>query len=124
GSTGWTMKKNLERVGPFDEEGATVLYTRGNVDGDSQHLTFSASAGEGLGEYPCQKPPWGVLNAVDANTGDILWQRPVGVAESLPEGKRDTGLPYGFAGPTATAGGLLFYAALSDARLRAFDSLT
>jgi glucose dehydrogenase len=42
----------------------------------------------------------------------------------LPEGKRNTGLPYGPSGPTASAGDLLFYAALSDARLRAFNSVT
>ncbi len=123
GSIGWVMKKNLEGISLYDEEGATMPFTRGSVDGNA-HQTFSASAGEGLGEYPCQKPPWGLLNAVDANTGEVLWQRPVGVAESLPEGRRDTGLPYGFAGPTATAGGLVFYAALRDGRFRAFDSLT
>ncbi len=124
GSIGWIRKKDLEKVNLYDEEGPHMPYTRANVDGSSQHAKFSASAGEGLGEYPCQRPPWGQLNAVDANTGEILWQRPVGIAEDLPEGKRNTGLPHGYAGPTATAGGLLFYAAVSDARLRAFNSLT
>ncbi len=123
GSIGWTVKKNLEEVTQFDVEGPITPYTRANVDGNFDHFTFSASAGEGLPEYPCQKPPWGQLNAVDANTGEIIWQRPVGVAEGLPEGKRNTGLPYGYAGPTATAGGLVFYAALRDGLLRAFDSL-
>lgn len=28
--------------------------------------------------YPCQKPPWGVLSAVNANTGKIVWQVPLG----------------------------------------------
>ena len=47
----------------------------------------------------------------------------MGIAKRLPEGKRNTGLPSGSAGPTATAGGLLFYAGVSDGRLRAFNSL-
>ena len=28
--------------------------------------------------YPCQKPPWGLLTAVNANTGKIVWQIPLG----------------------------------------------
>lgn len=48
----------------------------------------------------------------------------MGVAKDLPEEKRNTGLPHGTAGPTATAGDLLFYAALSDGRLRAFNSVS
>ncbi len=125
GLVGWTMKKDPNLDTTYAEEGNSKLpYWRGSVDGPGVGIIFSASAGEGLGEYPCQKPPWGVLNAVDANSGEIIWQRPVGVAESLPEGRRNTGLAHGFAGPTATAGGLVFYAALRDARLRAFNSLT
>jgi glucose dehydrogenase len=28
--------------------------------------------------YPCQKPPWGLLTAVNANTGKIVWRVPLG----------------------------------------------
>jgi magnesium-transporting ATPase (P-type) len=54
----------------------------------------------------------------------VVVEKPDGIAERLPAGKQNTGLSGGFAGPTATAGGLVFYAALSDRRLRAFDSMT
>ena len=122
---GWTMEKEKgKRYDPYGEERKSNLpYTMANLDGFGPHKKFSASAGEGLGRYPCQKPPWGQLNAVNANTGEVIWRKPVGIARSLPEGKRNTGLPHGSAGPTATAGGLLFYAGVSDGRLRAFNSL-
>jgi quinoprotein glucose dehydrogenase len=124
GQIGWVEKKKEGVDYAFDEAQSPLEYTRASVNGPGPFFTFSASAGEGLGNYPCQRPPWGQLNAVDANTGDVLWQVPVGVAERLPEGKQNTGLAGGFAGPTATAGGLVFYGALSDRRLRAFASTT
>ena len=61
--------------------------------------------------------------AVNANTGEIAWESTLGLTEALPEGKQLTGNS-GSAGPTATAGGLVFVGATSDRRLRAFDSKT
>ena len=49
---------------------------------------------------------------------------PFGVTDELPEGKRNSGRAGGFAGPSATAGGLLFIGAVSDNRFRAIDSKT
>ena len=70
------------------------------------------------GNWPCQKPPWGRLTAVNAATGDIAWQTPLGVTEQLPEGRQHTGRP-ALAGPIVTAGGLLFVASTDDNRFRA-----
>jgi quinoprotein glucose dehydrogenase len=61
---------------------------------------------------PCSKPPWSRLIAVNANTGDIAWQVPIG------KGVTASG------GPIATAGGLVFMGAAIDARFRAFDART
>ena len=72
---------------------------------------------------PCQRPPWAKLVAVNANTGEIAWQTTLGLTEALPEGKQNTGNS-GSAGPTATAGGLVFIGATNDRRFRAFDSKT
>jgi len=72
---------------------------------------------------PCQRPPWGRLTAVDAATGDVVWQEVLGVTDQLPEGKQATGRPIR-AGAITTGSGLLFVAGTDDARLRAFESST
>jgi glucose dehydrogenase len=75
-------------------------------------------------QYPCQKPPWGELSAVDANTGDIAWRVPLGGYEELEnEAYRNGGTP-NVGGAIATAGGVLFIGATNDSRFRAFDSRT
>ena len=74
--------------------------------------------------YPCQKPPWGTLNAVDLNTGEIAWKVPLGVVDELEaKGIPRTGVP-SLGGSIATAGGLNFIAGTNDSRFRAFDSET
>jgi glucose dehydrogenase len=79
--------------------------------------------GNAAGNWPCQKPPWARLIAVNANTGDIAWQTTLGIVEGLPESKRNAGAN-GSGGPIATAGGLVFIGATNDNRFRAFDSKT
>lgn len=74
-------------------------------------------------QLPCQQPPWGELAAVNVNTGEIAWKVPLGITDSLPEGKQNTGRP-GNGGTIATAGGLVFVGATDDARFRAFDEKT
>jgi glucose dehydrogenase len=126
GSMGW-IEKN-EKYGTPDA-GAALPYHRGSRPGLAGELAlFSALAkdsdGKVLGNWPCQKPPWEELVAVNATTGDIAWRVPLGITEELPEGKQNTGRPGAFAGPIATGGGLVFIGATSDNRFRAFDSKT
>jgi len=71
----------------------------------------------------CQQPPWGMLTAVNANTGDIAWQVNLGISDLLPEGKKNTGRPSN-GGPIVTAGGVTFIGGTDDQRFRAFDSKT
>lgn len=71
---------------------------------------------------PCVAPPWGTLAAVSLDTGDILWQVPLG---SVPDRLRiplpvTVGLP-NLGGPLVTAGGVAFISASMDGTLRAFD---
>jgi quinoprotein glucose dehydrogenase len=73
---------------------------------------------------PAISPPWGTLNAVDLNRGEILWKVPLGEYPHLAAmGIRDTGAK-NFGGPVLTAGGLIFIAATPDEKIRAFDKYT
>ncbi|HEY6343370.1 MAG TPA: PQQ-binding-like beta-propeller repeat protein [Bryobacteraceae bacterium] len=124
GQVGWVEKKRPGVEYSADERGSKLLYTRGSVDGPGPFHTLTAPAGPGLGNLPCQKPPWGHLNAVNAATGEIAWQVTLGVTDGLPAGKQNTGRAGGFAGPTATAGGVVFIGSVDDGRFRAHDSKT
>jgi quinoprotein glucose dehydrogenase len=120
-SLGWIEKS---------PEGARVPYRRNSIVGSTSRFQWHDSppnsggningAGE-RGSWQCQKPPWGELIAVDANTGDIAWRVPLGITPELPEDKQRTGT-LNFGGPIATAGGLVFIGASNDRRFRAFDS--
>ena len=75
--------------------------------------------------YPPLTPPWGTLNAIDLNKGEIHWQIPFGeYPELAAKGIRNTGSD-NYGGPVVTASGLLFIGATSfDKKFRAFDKLT
>jgi quinoprotein glucose dehydrogenase len=74
--------------------------------------------------YPGSKPPWGTLNAIDLNSGKIVWRVPLGEYEELTR----SGMPLtgteNFGGATVTAGGLVFCAGTLDHKIRAFDAAT
>ncbi len=74
--------------------------------------------------YPAIKPPWGTLNAVDMNTGEILWKVALGEYQELTaRGIPPTGTE-NYGGPVVTAGGLIFIGASADETFRAFDKKT
>jgi glucose dehydrogenase len=114
--SGWIEKKIAGGNYGNGTQGSTQPYDRGSISGPGPYTGFTA------GGFPCQKPPWGRLFAINANTGDIAWQVVLGINERLPEGKQNVG-NVGSAGGTATAGGLLFIPS-GDSRFHAFDSKT
>lgn len=94
--------------------GAPLAYLR-----DNKTINFATA-----NKIPCQQPPWGTLNAIDLNTGEIAWRVPLGFHEELAaEGFTQTGI-WSLGGSIATAGGLVFIAGTTDSRFRAFDSRT
>jgi quinoprotein glucose dehydrogenase len=75
--------------------------------------------------YPAIAPPWGTLNAIDLNTGELAWKIPLGeYPELAAQGMKNTGSE-NYGGPIVTAGGLVFIAATNfDRKFRAFDKAT
>ena len=100
-----------EKSGVDSEELPTFSLTGYNPFRDSQ-------------EYPAIEPPWGTLNAIDLNTGKILWKVPLGEFEELTLlGNPVTG-SQNYGGPVVTASGLLFIGATSDEKFHVFDKDT
>ena len=75
--------------------------------------------------YPAVKPPWGTLNAINLNTGELAWKIPFGEYPALAkEGLHNTGSE-NYGGAVVTSNGLLFIAATSfDRKFHVFDKLT
>ncbi len=119
-SLGWIEKQ---------KEGSRVPYQQASILGGPFTSKFRWTRRDEKGHvleeqsWPCQKPPWGRLTAVNAATGDFVWQVPLGVTDELPQGKQHTGR-IGAGGPISTAGGLIFIGATNDRRFRAIDSKT
>ena len=74
--------------------------------------------------YPAIKPPWGTLNAVDMNTGEIVWKSVLGDTPRLREqGLEQTGTE-NYGGPVVTKGGVIFIGASKDEMFHAYDKAT
>lgn len=67
-------------------------------------------------------PPWGTLNAIDLNTGEYVWKKPLGHDPDFPFSNEPTGTE-NYGAPVITAGGLVFIAATKDGKLRAFNKI-
>ena len=119
-SIGWIEKAPPGGRSPFRRNSIVGPTSRFQwKDGDAR--TGNIMGGER--GWLCNRPPWGNLVAVNANTGDIAWKVPLGITDELPEAKQRTGR-LNLGGPIVTAGGLVFIGASNDKRFRAFDAKT
>ena len=95
----------------------------GRMDGTPYAARFGVLVSP-LG-IPCQRPPWGMLAALDLAARELRWQVPLGTTRDLAP--VPVGLPWGtpnMGGPLATASGVVFIGAALDDYLRAFDAHT
>ena len=83
----------------------------------SRQSTYHFTITEG---YPAIAPPWGTLNAIDLNTGEYVWKKPLGQEPGFESGKIQTGTE-SYGASVITAGGLVFIAATKDGMFRAFN---
>jgi quinoprotein glucose dehydrogenase len=73
--------------------------------------------------YPCQQPPWGELVAINAE-GDVAWRVPLGNYDAVEAAGLKNAGAANMGGSIATAGGVVFIGATTDAKFRAFESRT
>jgi quinoprotein glucose dehydrogenase len=73
--------------------------------------------------YPAVKPPWGTINAVNLNSGELVWKSVLGDYPELKAKGINSGTE-NYGGPVVTAGGLVFIAAARDSKIRAFNKRT
>ena len=113
----FVFASDLGTLGWLEETGEEFPYSLSTPRPSAFAVTIDGQV------LPCQKPPWSHLTAVDTTSGEIAWRIPVGVSESLPAEKQNTGRP-GRASALVTASDLLFIAATDDNRLRALRAST
>ena len=73
--------------------------------------------------YPAIDTPWGSLSAINLNTGQLVWKTTLGDYPELKAKGIHSGTE-NYGGSVVTAGGLLFIAATSDKKIRAFNKRT
>jgi quinoprotein glucose dehydrogenase len=99
------------------EPGKEISPQAGTAYGMKRELMLSPLS------LPCNKPPFGVLHAIDLSTGEIAWEATLGTVRDLAP----VPIPWklgtpNFGGPLVTASGLVFIGAAMDDYLRAFDA--
>ena len=78
---------------------------------------------------PCTEPPYGLVSAVDLNSGTLLWQKPFGTARDIGPLTMPIGLPIpmgvpNIGGAVVTGSGLAFIGATQEHMIRAYDIRT
>ncbi len=67
--------------------------------------------------YPINKPPWGTLNAINLNNGNLLWKVPLGNHDSFDADTYDLTGTENFGGTTVTRGGIAITSGTLDKKI-------
>jgi quinate dehydrogenase (quinone) len=117
------------RIDAIDASGRTIVSpAEASPQRGAPYAAINARFMSFLG-IPCQRPPYGMLTAIDLNTRKVVWERPVGTARRTgPLGipshlPIEMGVP-GNAGVLVTSTGLTFYGGSLDAYFRAVSTTT
>lgn len=111
---------------PFEEAANQASGIKTRVIAPLKGTPYGLDAGPFVSSWgiPCTPPPWGQLVAVDLAEGDIVWKSTLGSIHEMGPFPLPFEIEWGtpnFGGPLVTAGGLVFIAATTDRRIRAFD---
>lgn len=123
------VQKNAIIAYLYNEKEGTVEESKQNIDKEDNEggrfINMTAYRRlEGPNGFPAIKPPWGTLNAVSLNSGEIKWRIPLGTHPELADKDiSPTGME-SWGGPIVTGGGLVFIGATRDHKFRAFDKET
>jgi quinoprotein glucose dehydrogenase len=108
-----------------------TIHSKGEVGGavPQANTPFAAQVGPFLSPLgvPCTEPPFGLIAAIDLNTGKLVWKKPLGtIRDTGPLGipamlPIEMGVP-NVGGSVVTRGGLTFIAATQERTLRALDT--
>jgi membrane-bound PQQ-dependent dehydrogenase (glucose/quinate/shikimate family) len=119
---------DLEARGPQPDPKSVIPHLH---PGGMEGLPFAVKWGPFLSALavPCQRPPYGVLTAIDLKTRAILWRRALGDARGSGPFGLELGLPLPLGAPNIggaviTRSGLIFIAATQDEMFRAIDLTT
>ena len=124
-------------AGATFDPNTNYIFVNTKVSGQIAMLTPQMSSGifESLGKSKmnfnapdgttCSPGPWGEFMAIDAATGNQVWHKVLGTSPDVVAlgYMKDPGTANGGAS-VATAGGVLFIGATSDAKFRAYDPKT
>lgn len=110
-------KSDLASVYNLLEETSSQIKKNGNFNEHGFFQMLVTQSGD-----PASRPPWGLIYAVDINSGKIVWKTPFGSA-ILKNGKKVSGLK-NFGGVIATKGGVLIANGTTDAKARIYDEKT
>jgi quinoprotein glucose dehydrogenase len=120
----------IEKLGSITKDELNIIgdYLRAadHISDDRRSLNVTFEWGLLLDNegYPGSKPPWGLITAIDLNSGKKIWQISFGeYSELTNRGIKVTGQE-NFGGVIVTKGGLVFATGTIDQKVRAYDSAT